>query len=133
LRREIVPLVHPILGFEGQEVNPIGMICLLLYVGDKAKARNLEVDFFVVDIPTAYYVILGRPTLHKVKVVMYFNFSSKLTMEVLTSCEEIDERSKSATLSASDHLWNGRSSANSQWLHLRTKSHRPRLLLLPKP
>lgn len=52
--REIVPLVHPILGFGGQEVNPTGTICLLLHFGDKAKARNLEVDFLVVDVPTAY-------------------------------------------------------------------------------
>ncbi|KAJ8440419.1 hypothetical protein Cgig2_017652 [Carnegiea gigantea] len=47
--RDIVPLVYPILGFEGQE------------------ARNLEVDFLVVEVPTAYNVILGRPTLHKFK------------------------------------------------------------------
>ncbi|KAJ8433082.1 hypothetical protein Cgig2_014130 [Carnegiea gigantea] len=30
-RREIVPLMHPILGFRGQEVNPTGIICLALY------------------------------------------------------------------------------------------------------
>jgi len=60
--REIVPLVNPILGFRGQEVNPTGMILLPLRFGDKAKSRNSEVDFLAVDIPTAYNVILGRPT-----------------------------------------------------------------------
>ncbi|KAJ8423800.1 LOW QUALITY PROTEIN: hypothetical protein Cgig2_017233 [Carnegiea gigantea] len=65
LGREIIPLVHPILGFAGQEVNPAGMIRLLLRFGDKGKARNPEVDFLVVDVPTAYNVILGGPTLHK--------------------------------------------------------------------
>ncbi|KAJ8444800.1 hypothetical protein Cgig2_014989 [Carnegiea gigantea] len=40
--RDIVPLVHPILGFGGQEVNPTGMICLLLHFGDRLKPRNLE-------------------------------------------------------------------------------------------
>ena len=68
--REIVPVVHSILGFGGQEVNPEGMICLPLRFGDKGKARNPEVDFLVVDVPTAYNVILGRPTLHKVKAVI---------------------------------------------------------------
>jgi len=34
--REIVPLVHPILGFGGQEVNPIGIIQIPLSFGDKA-------------------------------------------------------------------------------------------------
>ena len=64
---DIIPLVHPILGFERQEVNPTSMVCLPICFDDKLKAKNLEVDFLVVDVPTAYNVILGYPTLHKVK------------------------------------------------------------------
>ncbi|KAJ8440108.1 hypothetical protein Cgig2_026459 [Carnegiea gigantea] len=52
------------------EVNPAGIIRLPLCFGDKAKAKNLEVDFLVVDIPTACNVILRRPTLHRVKAVI---------------------------------------------------------------
>ncbi|KAJ8444091.1 hypothetical protein Cgig2_025092 [Carnegiea gigantea] len=59
-RRDIVPLVCSILGFGGQEVNPIEMIRLPLRFGDRLKFKNLEVDFLVVDVPTAYNVILGR-------------------------------------------------------------------------
>ncbi|KAJ8422377.1 hypothetical protein Cgig2_006447 [Carnegiea gigantea] len=66
--RDSVPLVHPILGFMGQEVNPNGMIRLPLSFRDKVRAKNLEVDFLVVDFLMAYNIILGRPTLHKVKV-----------------------------------------------------------------
>ncbi|KAJ8429183.1 LOW QUALITY PROTEIN: hypothetical protein Cgig2_028756 [Carnegiea gigantea] len=51
---DIVPLVHPILGFGGQEVNPTSMIHLPLRFDDNLNARNLEVDFLVVDVPTAY-------------------------------------------------------------------------------
>ena len=68
--RDIVPLVHPILGFGGQEVNPTGIIRLPVRFGDKTKSNSLEVGFLVVDMPTAYNVILGWPTLHKVKVVI---------------------------------------------------------------
>lgn len=32
---------------------------------DKAKARNIEVDFLVVDMPTACNVIIWWPTLHE--------------------------------------------------------------------
>ncbi|KAJ8438938.1 LOW QUALITY PROTEIN: hypothetical protein Cgig2_012833 [Carnegiea gigantea] len=67
LECDIVPLVHPILGFDGQEVNPTGMIRLSVRFGDKLKSKNLKVDFLVVDVPTAYNVILGRPTRHKYK------------------------------------------------------------------
>jgi len=51
-------------------VNPTGTISFPLSFGDKAKARTLEVDFLVVDVSTTYNVILGRPTLHKVKAVI---------------------------------------------------------------
>ncbi|KAJ8438993.1 hypothetical protein Cgig2_012989 [Carnegiea gigantea] len=40
------------------------------YAEDITREKNWEVDFLVVDVPTAYHIILGRPTLHKVKVVI---------------------------------------------------------------
>jgi len=46
------------------------MIWLLLCFGDEIKSKSLEVNFLVVDVPTAYNVILGRPTLHKVTAVI---------------------------------------------------------------
>ena len=51
-------------------MNPTGMIWLPLWFRDKIKARNLEIDFLVVDAPTACNIILGRPTLYKVKAVI---------------------------------------------------------------
>jgi len=63
--RDIIPLVHPILGFGGQGVNPMGMIRLSVRFGDKTKSKSLEVGFLVIDVPMAYNVILGRPTLYK--------------------------------------------------------------------
>ncbi|KAJ8434600.1 hypothetical protein Cgig2_025026 [Carnegiea gigantea] len=84
-RRDIIPLVHPILGFGGQEVNLTRMIRLPLRFGDKGKARNVNVDFLVVDVPTTYNIILGRPTLHKEKAIIAptcFSFNLKPTMEV---------------------------------------------------
>ncbi|KAJ8434815.1 hypothetical protein Cgig2_033537 [Carnegiea gigantea] len=59
LGREIVPPVHPILGFGGQEVSPTGVLYLPLWFGDKSTMWNLEVDFLVVDVLTAYNAILG--------------------------------------------------------------------------
>jgi len=67
---DIVPLVHPILGFGGYKVNPAGIIHLPGCFGDKLKSKNLEVDFLVVDMPMACNVTLGCPTLHKVKAVI---------------------------------------------------------------
>ncbi|KAJ8423888.1 hypothetical protein Cgig2_002938 [Carnegiea gigantea] len=52
------------------EVSPTKVIHLPLQFGNKSRARNLEVNFLVVDVPMAYNVILGRPTLHKVKAII---------------------------------------------------------------
>jgi len=67
--RDIIPLVHPILGFGAQEV-PIRVIRLPLCFGDKVKAKNSEVDFLIVDVLMAYNITPGQPTLHKMKVVI---------------------------------------------------------------
>jgi len=59
LGKAMVPLVHPILGFEGQKFNPIGTVRLPLRFGDLARPRNIEVDFLTMDVPIAYNIILG--------------------------------------------------------------------------
>ncbi|KAJ8432897.1 hypothetical protein Cgig2_014484 [Carnegiea gigantea] len=41
------------------------MIRLPVHFSDKLKSKDLEANFLVVDMPTAYNVILGRPTLHR--------------------------------------------------------------------
>ncbi|KAJ8451487.1 LOW QUALITY PROTEIN: hypothetical protein Cgig2_017878 [Carnegiea gigantea] len=41
------------------------MIRLLVRFGDKATSKSLEVDFLIVDVPTAYNVIIRQLTLHK--------------------------------------------------------------------
>ena len=104
--RKIVPLVHPNLGFRGQEVKPAGVIYLPLHFGDKAKASTLKVDFLVFDVPIAYNINLGQPTLQKVKVVITCTcstFNLRLMMEVWVQCKETSIRPENAISSASGH------------------------------
>ncbi|KAJ8447192.1 hypothetical protein Cgig2_030423 [Carnegiea gigantea] len=89
LEREIVPLVHHILDFGGQEINPSRVICLPLRFGDKSKTRNLELDFLVVDVRTAYNVILGGQP--------YTSFSMKRMMAVLRNSREISGQPENTT------------------------------------
>ncbi|KAJ8426246.1 hypothetical protein Cgig2_031987 [Carnegiea gigantea] len=65
LGHDIVPMTNPILGFGGQKVRPLGMIRLPVRFGDKARFKSLEDDFLVVNVPTAYNLIIGRLTLHR--------------------------------------------------------------------
>ena len=39
-------------------------------MGEKDKGRSLLIDFLVVDIPLTYNIIMGRPTLNRVKTVI---------------------------------------------------------------
>jgi len=53
----------------GARNEPMGMIWSHYALGTRPMEKNIEVDFLVVDVPTAYNIILGRPTLHDVKAV----------------------------------------------------------------
>ena len=71
------------------------MIRLPVHFGSKLRSKNLEVDFLVVDVPTAYNVILGRPTLHRVKAVIAHTSSSfdlRLTTAALVKYMGTNER-----------------------------------------
>ena len=48
----------------------MGMICLPVCFGNKLRSKNLDIYFLVVDVPTAYNVILGHSTLHNVMTVV---------------------------------------------------------------
>ena len=137
-RRKTVPLIHPILGFRGQEVNPTGMIRLLIRFGEKSKAQNLEVDFLVVDVLTACTLILGRPTLHPVKVIVASYFLQLQYEADDGSVRKIQGdqlQLGSATLSASDRWWNTRADADLDLLshHPQIKSRGLRFLPPLKP
>ncbi|KAL0313136.1 UNVERIFIED_CONTAM: hypothetical protein Sradi_5712900 [Sesamum radiatum] len=50
-------------GFAGEVVHPRGMISLPLTMGAGTTRKTCVLKFLVVDVPSAYNVILGRPTL----------------------------------------------------------------------
>ncbi|KAL0313414.1 UNVERIFIED_CONTAM: Transposon Ty3-G Gag-Pol polyprotein [Sesamum radiatum] len=50
-------------GFAGEEVHPSDMISVPLTMGVGATQKTYMLKFLVVDVPSAYNVILGRPTL----------------------------------------------------------------------
>lgn len=66
----LTPIHHPIIGFGGSIIHPVGVATLPVRIGEKEKGRNLFVKFLVVKDLIAYNVILGRPTLNPVKAVV---------------------------------------------------------------
>ncbi|KAL0433274.1 UNVERIFIED_CONTAM: hypothetical protein Slati_2661700 [Sesamum latifolium] len=51
-------------GFAGEVVHPRGLISLPLTLGIGPTQKTCILKFLVVDVPSAYNVILGRPTLN---------------------------------------------------------------------
>lgn len=55
---------YPITGFTRAFVIPNGAIKLLVKIGHDEKARDLMVEFSVVDVPSSFNVIIGCPLIH---------------------------------------------------------------------
>ncbi|KAL0352561.1 UNVERIFIED_CONTAM: hypothetical protein Scaly_1644800 [Sesamum calycinum] len=57
-------------GFAGEVVHPRGMVSLRLTLGTTPLWKTCLLKFLVVDIPSAYNVILGRPTLNAFRAII---------------------------------------------------------------
>ncbi|XP_059458240.1 uncharacterized protein LOC132187819 [Corylus avellana] len=66
-RDRITPFSSPLVGFAGEQVQPIGLISLPVTAGTAPKQKTVMVDFLVIDRPGAYNAIVGRPALNKLK------------------------------------------------------------------
>ena len=66
---QLRPIKTPLVGFAGISVYPLGVISLQIIAGTYPKQATKKVDFLVVDCPSAYNVIIGRPTLNRLRAV----------------------------------------------------------------
>ena len=56
------------MSFSGEVVQPIGSIHLPISIGAAPQRRTITTPFLIIDCPTAYNVILGRPAMAQMKV-----------------------------------------------------------------
>ena len=68
--KDLEAIGTPLIGFGGQPHLPSRMKRMSVRIGEKDNSRTVDVNFLVVDIPMAYNVIVGRPTLKMVKAVI---------------------------------------------------------------
>ncbi|XP_042432929.1 uncharacterized protein LOC122019537 [Zingiber officinale] len=69
-RNELLPMMTPLYGFMGNEVLPLGQTRLTVSLGEESLRRTRIINFIIVDAPSTYNVILGRPTLNKFRAVV---------------------------------------------------------------
>jgi hypothetical protein len=64
-RERIKPFASPLVGFDGEVMFPMGIIPLPVTAGTAPQLATVMVDFLVIDRPSAYNAIMGRPALNK--------------------------------------------------------------------
>jgi hypothetical protein len=66
-RERIKLFGSPLIRFGGEVVYPIGIIPLPVTAGTSPRLSTVMVDFLVIDRPSAYNTIIGRPMLNKLR------------------------------------------------------------------
>ena len=63
------PSLSPVYGFTGDFVIPVGMITLPLTVGEYPREFCIMTDFLVIDQPSTFNAVLGKPSLRALKAI----------------------------------------------------------------
>ena len=68
-RAKLEPVSTHLRGFTGEKVLPLGSIQLVLTLGDPPCQATTTARFLVVDAPSAYNMLLERPSLNAIKAI----------------------------------------------------------------
>ena len=68
-RKKLEPVSTHLQGFSGEKVLPVGSIQLVLTLGDPPCQATTTVRFLIVDAPSAYNMLLGKPSLNAIKAI----------------------------------------------------------------
>ncbi|GAV68905.1 hypothetical protein CFOL_v3_12408, partial [Cephalotus follicularis] len=61
---QLKPVKTPLVGFAGETIHPLGSINLSVVAGTAPCQTQVEMTFLVVDTPSPYNAIVGRPVLN---------------------------------------------------------------------
>ena len=68
-REKLEPVGTYLRGFSGEKVLHLGSIQLMLTLGDPSCQATTTVRFLIVDAPSTYNVLLGRPSFNAIKAI----------------------------------------------------------------
>ncbi|XP_021719306.1 uncharacterized protein LOC110686981 [Chenopodium quinoa] len=68
--KHLTPVPYPVSGFDGSSTYPDGKITLLVTIDRDEAARNFMAEFLVIDAPSVYNMIIGRPMIHEIQGVV---------------------------------------------------------------
>ena len=70
-REKLEPVNTHLRGFSGEKVLPLGSIQLVLTLGEPPCQATTTARFLIVDAPSAYNMLLGRPSLNAIKAIPF--------------------------------------------------------------
>ncbi|GAV67537.1 hypothetical protein CFOL_v3_11042 [Cephalotus follicularis] len=70
LADQLKPMNTPLVGFAGEIVHPLGSIDLSVVVGTAPRQTQVQMTFLVVDTPSPYNAIVGRPGLNLMQAIV---------------------------------------------------------------
>ena len=73
-REKLDPVNTYLRGFSGEKVLPLGSIQLVLTLGEPPCQATTTARFLIVDAPSAYNMLLGRPSLKAIKAIPSANY-----------------------------------------------------------
>ncbi|XP_021725290.1 uncharacterized protein LOC110692562 [Chenopodium quinoa] len=65
-RKDLKWVSYEVTGFNGSGLTPEGIIELSVRVGERSRRRDVRAEFLVINSPSPYNVIMGRPLIHKI-------------------------------------------------------------------
>ena len=68
-REKMEPVNAHLLGFSEEKVLPLGSVQLVLTLGDPPCQATTTIKFLIMDAPSAYNMLLGRPSLNAIRVI----------------------------------------------------------------
>ena len=68
-REKLEPVNTHLRGFSGEKVLPLGSIQLVLTLGEAPCQATTTARFLIVDAPSAYNMLLGKPSLNAIKAI----------------------------------------------------------------
>ena len=68
-REKLEPVNTHLRGFSGEKVLPLGSIQLVLTLGEPPCQATTTARFLIVDAPSVYNMLLGRPSLNAIKAI----------------------------------------------------------------
>jgi hypothetical protein len=99
----ILPMTTPLVGFNGEKVHPVGTISLPVTTGFEPVQSTVMIDFIIVNKPSAYHAIIGRPALNALRAMvstphLAMKFPTESRVKVVKGSQEVARFCYNATL-----------------------------------